>query len=583
MDDLEFEQLERRLRKSVVGTSPPAPEALVQFVETVPVRYRANGRIAMTLRRPRARRSVMAVAAAAAVVVALMASAAIMVVRTSQIGQSNRDGWSWQRADGTMVLSALGVARGFVGSCPASLQGESALCTSPDGLHWTTPPDPAIVSVEGGGQFEPFHVVKFGGFYLAETFSDTVGASAIASAVPTPTPCLSPSGCSSPEAVSQVVLWRSGNGIRWSRVDSAAFSGLSLAGLGAIPGGFIVVAASTPGESGWALTSPDGLNWSRSSQLPVQPGSSGSEGEAGFFVSDTSSPNGAWRTLEGKEWTRLDLPAGVYTLGSVSAVPSGGYVGIGVSVGSPSAMMPGYSMLRSQDGSTWRVDPGDLRGTLIGLCAVGNRLVASVAPDPLTAETALTSLRIWESLDWGHTWQPLLDPTGQQMSGTAFAMGDGLAIETPNASNVPEMTWVGTPPGMSPKVPVVPDATGHVPAPTAVGPVATVLGTAGPAPTSGEASQPTPPVTPSGGISQADAIRLAATALADSPNAAPSSAAQVEAGQASLVYGNPIAVEPQARWVWLITYGARSGTGSGGAVVIDYATGVVVGTESWTP
>lgn len=461
MDDVEFEQLERRLRKSVTGTRPPAPEALVQFVETVPVRDRAKSRIAMTLRRPRVRRSVMAVAAAAAVVVALIGSAAIMAVRTSQTGQSNRDGWSWQRADGTIVFRPFGVARGFVATCRTSLQSESSLCTSPDGLHWTTPADPAIVSVEGGGQFEPLQMVEYGGVYLAGTMSDTAYARASAD----PTPCLSPSGCYSPGAVPQAVLWRSGNGIHWSRVDSAAFSGLSLTAVGTIPGGFIVVAASTPEETGWALTSPDGLNWSRSSQLPVQPGTSESEGEAGVFVGGTSSTNenGAWRTLDGKEWTRLDLPAGVDTLSSVSAVRSGGYVGMGVGVQSPS---PGYSMLRSQDGSTWRVDPGDLKGTLIGLCVVGDRLVASVAPDPLTAETPLTSLRIWESLDWGQTWQLLLDPTGQQMSGMAFPMGDGLAIETPNASNAPELTWVGTLTGRAAPVPLT-SASRPSPTPTA--------------------------------------------------------------------------------------------------------------------
>jgi len=71
--------------------------------------------------------------------------------------------------------------------------------------------------------------------------------------------------------------------------------------------------------------------------------------------------------------------------------------------------------------------------------------------------------------------------------------------------------------------------------------------------------------------------------LADSPNAAPSSAAQVEAGQASLVYGNPLEFSRRPAGSGWVTYGAQSGTGSGGAVAVDYITGVVVGMESWTP
>ena len=587
MDEVEEGRLEQRLRRSVAGHQPAAPEWLVGFIETVPARHRTAGRLALAFDRPRVRRGAFATVVVAAALLAIVGSATLVAVRNGQNaepGAPSLAGWTWQKADGTNVNRPYQVANGYMGSCGQ----DATLCTSPDGLHWTTPADPSIVAVDGGAYFVPNTVARIGGIYVATSESSSM---ANPSCAPDALTC-SPT----------TVMWRSADGLHWNQVDSPTLSGLTLFDVSSLSGFFVAYTASVPDETGWALTSTDGAAWVRASRLPVQPGIS-SSGASGVQVGST---NAQWRTLDGKNWTQMTVPAG-WTVGVVYAIPSGGFVGLGMS---QSQSTNSYQIFTSPDGLTWRIDAGDLQGVPLALDSVGGRLFADVSASPLNASaypdssTLANAFEIWQSADWGRTWQPLLDSSGNQMSGLVTTVGGRLFISSADPAVVSwRIAWVGTPPAMSPEVPVtpaatgsseaglppttpgpvVPAATGPVPAPTAVVPVATVPGAAGPAPTSGEVSQPTPPVTPGGGISQADAIRLAAAALADSPNAAPSSAAQVEAGQASLVYGNPLEVQPQARWVWLVTYGAQSGTGSGGAVAVDYITGVVVGMESWTP
>ena len=587
MDEVEEGPLEQRLRRSAAGHSPAAPEWLVGFIETVPARHRTAGRLALALDRPRVRRGVFATVVVAAALLAIVGSATLVAVRNGQNvepGTPSLAGWTWQKADGTNVNRPYQVANGYMGGCGQ----DDTLCTSPDGLHWTTPADPSIVAVDGGAYFVPNTVARIGGIYVATSESSSMA---------NPAPC----GTSAVTCGPTTVMWRSTDGLHWSRVDLPDFSGLTLIDVSSLSGFFIAYAAGTPDETGWVLTSIDGLSWVRSSRLPVQPEIS-SSGTTGIQVGSAGTQ---WRTTDGTHWTQMTVPAG-WTVGSIYAIPSGGFVGLGMS-----QTAVGYQILTSADGLTWRIDPGDLQGVPLALDSVGGRLFADVSASPLNASAypdssafGATAFEIWQSADWGRTWQPLLDASGEQMSGLVTAVGSRLFISSADPVVTDwRIAWVGTPPGMSPEVPVepaatsgsetvpsgttpgpvVPAATGRVPAPTAAVPVATVPGEAGPVPTSGEASQPTPPATPSGGISEADAIRLAAAALADSQAAAPSDIAQVEAGQATLVYGNPLEVEPQPSWVWLVTYGAPSGSGSGGAVAVDYATGVVVGMESWTP
>jgi hypothetical protein len=583
MDEVEEGLLEQRLRRSVAGHSPAAPEWLVGFIETVPAEHRTTGRLAVAFDRTRVRRSVFATVAVAAVFLAIVGSATLVAVRNGQgvePGAPSLAGWTWQKADGTNVSRPYQVANGYAGSCGR----DATLCTSPDGLHWTTPADPSIVAVDGGAYFVATSVARNGDISVATSESSSM---ANPSCAPNALTC-SPT----------TVLWRSTDGLHWSRVNAPDFSGLTLVDVSSLSGFFVAYAAGTPDETGWLLTSIDGLSWMRDSPMPVQPEIT-SFGASGVQVGSAGTQ---WRTTDGTHWTQITVPTG-WTVGVVYAIPSGGFVALGMSQGQSAI---GYQILTSADGLTWRVDPGDLQGVPLALDSVGGRLFADVSASPLNASAypdsssfGANAFEIWQSADSGRTWQPLLNASGEQMSGLVTTVGGRLFISSPDpAVTAWRIAWVGTPPGMSPEVPVEPAATassGVVPsattpapvAPAASGPVpaptVVVPGASGSGPTSGEVSQPTPPATPSGGISQGDAIRLAAAAVADSPNAAPSSAAQAETGQASLVYGNPLEAEAQPTWVWLVTYGDPSGSGSGGTVVIDYATGAVVGMTSWTP
>ena len=435
MDEVEFERLEQRLRKSVVGHEPVAPEALFSFMEEVPVRHRPGRRIDAALSRPGIRRGVFAMAAAVAVVFAMAASAILIDIRSSGVGPggpraSSPAGWSWQRADLSVVHLAYQVAHGFVGTCGVS--PDETMCTSPDGLNWTTPADPRIVAVAAGKYFVPDHIVRSGDVYVATSQSDSVS-----------NPSFDPASLPSAglDLTPTTVLWRSPDGLNWSLVDSPAFSGLTLDTVVDVGSGFVVVAASTPEETGWALTSPDGLTWTRASRLPVQP-SITAVGAAGLVVGSTQTGPDEWRTLDGKAWTRLTTPAGL-SVGGAYAIPGGGFVGLGMSKGDA-----GSQLVRSSDGLTWHVEQGDLQGALFGLTPAGGRLFATVAPLPLPATITEGTFSIWQSDDWGLTWQPFLDTSGLQVQGMAYGLGGRLAIYSVDPDGlVSRISWVVTPSG----------------------------------------------------------------------------------------------------------------------------------------
>ena len=150
MNDVELAQLELRLRKSVVGHAPAAPEALVRFIDTVPAMEPERRRPNLAHARPGVRRAVFALAAAAAIVLAVAGTSALVTIRGSQTPgvPAAGDGWSWQQADGSLVDRVSQVARGFIGVCRGDT-GTWSLCTSADGSTWAVPPDQSILTVEG--------------------------------------------------------------------------------------------------------------------------------------------------------------------------------------------------------------------------------------------------------------------------------------------------------------------------------------------------------------------------------------------------------------------------------------------------
>jgi hypothetical protein len=443
MDDIELVQLEQRLRRSVVGHRPDAPDSLIRFIDTVPAGDRSGRAADLIQIGPRTRRSFLALATAAALIVAVVAGLGLVALRNGQFGSGpqgfSSGGWTWQHADGTIVSRAYRVANGYLGVCGANQ--DEALCSSLDGLSWTTPADPAIVAVEGGGQLLPEWIAQQGGVYVA------VGMLTYVASTATPTPIVTPSdGSTAPAAPSTTPIWRSTDGVHWSQVDSPAFSGLTVSSVAGLANGFVALTVSDPTESGLAFTSTDGLNWTRAGQLPVQPQRTAS-GEAGLYIGSTAGSGETWRTTDGENWERVQMPVGV-TLGVAYALSSGGFVANGLS-----ASTNGYEILRSADGLTWTVDHGDLVGVPLGLVVIGDRLVANVSPMQLNSSAypdastfASKAFEVWQSIDGGRTWQPLLDASGQQMSGMVESLGNRLAVFTPQYDPVAwKIAWVGTP------------------------------------------------------------------------------------------------------------------------------------------
>jgi len=562
MDDVELAQLELRLRKSVVGHAPAAPDALVRFIDTVPVTEPAARRLSLVHARPGVRRAFFALAAAAVLVVAVAGTAALVTIRNEQSRgvPAAGDGWSWQRADGTLVSVSGQVAHGFVGICTSG-SGSESLCSSGDGSTWAVPADPAIVSVDGPDQFWPGLIVRSGGVYLtigSTPFCNSTG-DCLASSAATPTP------------VSSRQLWRSTDGLHWSRIDSPALAGLVGDNLGMVAGAFVALVQTSEGTgTGSVLTSVDGLTWSTASQLPVRPDSfilealSGSPavsepGTAGLCVGQLpSSGSVEWRSLDAKTWARVTLPPGIqFACGGRTS--DGTYLGTGIEGSVGLSTVNGGRIVRSSDGLTWRVDQGNLPGYLLDMVSVGNRLVAEVVDSPVSPLASTTGASIWESADLGHTWQPLLDATGKQLHGRVRHLGDRVAFYSGSDRLISwgRLEWLGSR-----------DDTQPVESPSAT-PSSTPSASHS---TSPSRPEPTPPVTPSLGISQADAIRIAA-------QEASATQEEIAGASAMVVYGDLWWADAKDyRWVWKVIFTTVAGPTSGrqATVIIDYLTGSVI-------
>ena len=464
MEDVELEQLELQIRKSAAGHAPAAPDALLKFIDTVPAIEPAGRRFGFgfglsagsgAAARPAIRRAFFALAAAAVLVVGLAGGAALVKIRADQTAGAPgaSSGWTWQKADGTAVGFVSRVSGGFVGICTQAA-GTDLACSSRDGATWAAPADPAVFSVTGTASFLPRQVVRSGTVYVA---SGEQG------------PCLPSGVCRTPAPIPSASdvsrsLWRSTDGIHWSRVVSPAFSGLNSLAVGIIPSGFVAVglaADTSPAGVDWALTSTDGLTWSRASQLPVKPGSELGQaagfasqmevlpsdpmegtalwaaGSMGVYVANgSSSAPVEWRSLDGKTWEQVHLPSG-FTFVFGGRTSDGSYLGGGFMT--PSAAPSGVQVVRSSDGLTWYVDQGNLEGSMTDLAYVGGRLVTSVYGSPAGAGSgasgsAAGTESIWESSDLGHIWRPLLDPAGRPMLGAVGQIGDRLAIYPSSAT-----------------------------------------------------------------------------------------------------------------------------------------------------
>jgi hypothetical protein len=491
MDETEVATLEQVLRKSAEGHRPPAPDALVEFIDTVPARERRSGLVGRVIPRHVGRRGVLGLAAAAAVVFALAGTVALMAVRhpTGPAAPSlpSRDGWAWQATDGTVHMPALQVAKGFIAVCGRwSNQAlvDQALCSSSDGLHWTTPADPAIVSVDGGGVFLPDMVIERDSVYVATSFNHA-----------------QPGEYTGPARS----LWRSTDGRHWSVVDSPAFVGMSVTLDGAIADGFVATAQPSPlGQSSFTvnlLISADGLTWSVASEVPIDNSVIGVASNyavtpAGFYAGGPqqgSTDVAFWRTVNGHDWAPVSFPsgAGVEQLGQVVRLADGSFLGLG---SSNDASRPTV-MMRSTDGLAWQRQLTSLDGVVVQLFAIGDRLVVGLSKEPYVGPNSY-----WESDDWGRSWRQLHDLSGAPISGVMY---NSISGRLQLAGDDFIVHWVLSPvpydptatseasPAAAPESPVASESVAPTPEPSAA-PVETVAPSPEPSATPVESMTPTP-------------------------------------------------------------------------------------------
>ena len=221
----------------------------------------------------------------------------------------------------------------------------------------------------------------------------------------------------------------------WSPVDAFSNGELTAVTLMNVSGGFVVVADAVGAGSAW--TSSDGLAWTKASSLPVEPGSI-TVGAAGLYVDSGGSAPDVWRSEDGKTWAHVTAPAGHGAVWS-AAIPGGGFVGESIA-GATSAIV------RSADGLIWQPDQGNLPGTPYGGMAVsGDRMLVSVGPSQLPTTVSTATFAVFQSTDWGLTWQPLLDPSGQAAHGIVGQIGDLVTISSIDGAAVsptPTLAWV---------------------------------------------------------------------------------------------------------------------------------------------
>jgi hypothetical protein len=385
--------LQQRLRAAEAGLPANPPEALLQFVDTVPQAHETRDRRPAFLRRGPVVAKWLAVAAAA-VVVAGVAAQAIVSIRSSQ-NPGAGPSWIWRTPSGAELRwIAAELSNGYVGRCDSN--GASIVpCSSPDGVNWSTPVDPAIASLQddNSGGFLPENVSEIGGIY--------VGISA---------------------GGGSASLVRSSDGTHWVAAHSDVIDavigdqiGVSYSSQnGRLADRFVLIGG--PGDSrGWIFTSTDGLTWTRTSQSPVSLGGDSMPGVAGLFMVSPEDCS-VWRTVDGVSWAKADTGSAGLPQQAV-AMPQGGYIASEVRTG---------RILKSDDGATWRLDQGDLPGTPVSMVVIGDRVIASATPGG--AGSSWSDARVWESLDWGSTWQPVEGPDGAQMVGLVDSRGDALEI-----------------------------------------------------------------------------------------------------------------------------------------------------------
>lgn len=415
--DLDEElDLGRRLRQAVAGHRPNPPADLDRFIAQVP-----NAAAASWRDRPRARRGVLGIAIGAAAVLAIVASAALISARNAQ--QNNSAGplssasasggltapfdfetgdWGWYRVTEPAPGIVARVANGYLGECISG--GVPAVCTSPDAVKWSLPPDPAVFSVEG--------LAPFGGWSVAHGASGWVATGTI-----------------------DPGTWRAADGIHWTAV-TVDLPGLQNAVVQAMGSGFVMVAGVYDGQQTVSrlLTSTDGAVWT---PIELPAGITGPKvaGAIGLVATKAEQVKGSSvyslvSSSDGRMWKDLAVAPGIQDVSMSARLSDGSYI-----AGSGSTTYPFRvrSLLLSDDGLAWHAAPGP--GSTVESLAVVDDSVLAMGRIPGLDVTALS-----ESPD-GTIWRQIAVLNGNLAGVTAVvSLGDRIGLLAGS-----KLAFVGTP------------------------------------------------------------------------------------------------------------------------------------------
>ena len=318
-------------------------------------------------------------------------------------------------------------------------------------------------------------------------------------------------------------LWYSADGVRWE--PSATPDGShGFMGLAAGAFGFAAVgepSSAQPVDPG-IYVSADGASWTVNERLTygtfVDPG--GDPDTSAGLLANMPKANKYLYSADGRTWATASVPAGTYTSDQPHRLADGSLL-----------TYADGTLLRSSDGRTWtKLARSFEQG---GSMVVSNGRLVIVDRGSGVA---------WESSDSGRTFHKLMDGAA-----SVEQFGDLVLLRTSTGGR-----FVGAPLSASEAPGTTPTAAGLPPSSAAPG--------------------YTPPPTPSGGISQEEAIRIAV-------NATHPPADQVAKATASAE------MDPRyGRWIWSVSF-LRYYEGplnAGGTFVdIDFFTGEVLASGDW--
>ncbi|HEX7611204.1 MAG TPA: PepSY domain-containing protein, partial [Candidatus Limnocylindrales bacterium] len=305
-------------------------------------------------------------------------------------------GWRWHELRGrpNVESTVVRVANGYFGRCG------DAMCTSPNGWSWQTPPDPAIFAVDGVARFMPMSVAhKPNGGYVVNAAEG---------------------------------VWYSLDGLHWqpsaAPPDPYGFRAVLYG-----TSGFALIGSSSDAENRQKVyTSPDGATWTDAGLGPMVITLARGDTSGGIFTQTGKSSTGGvfGYSADGRTWVTSTQPADAYANGSPYRLSDGSLIISGDS-----------SILRSTDGRVWtKMKTGWAPDSL---AVAGDRIVATVVGSDNTSVA-------WESSDDGKTFHKLMDGAGR-----AEQFGEMVLLQTGTGGS-----WVGAPLGPSESPGTTPTATG---------------------------------------------------------------------------------------------------------------------------